>query len=76
MINEFSINSKILGTKITFYRPSSYYIYTDYGKPNTMKQIVKKGSCLGYSGSNQKEFEKVCRLWYRSHIKQVKEIGY
>lgn len=69
---KMTIVSKKLGREITFSRPGDYYIYADLnGQPGTLgKQICAGGSTmgntLGYQGDCQKDFEKVCRNWYRS----------
>jgi hypothetical protein len=69
-----TINSRKLNRKITFSIPGSSYICVDLnGKAGSLgNQICRgggiTGSTLSYAGSDQKEFEKICRGWFRSYI--------
>lgn len=72
----FTINSRKMGNQITFSRPGSLYIFADLnGKPGTLGvQICSRGGTMGgtiyYSGDDQKEFEAICRSWFRSYLRQ------
>lgn len=71
---QMTINSRKLNRKITFSIPGSSYIYADLnGKEGTLgNQICRGGSTFGntlsYHGSDQNEFEKICRRWFKSYI--------
>lgn len=73
-----TINSKILGKKITFSRPASSYIFVDLnGKSGILgNQICEYGCLMGdtiaYRGYDQKEFNRICRNWYKSFIRKEK----
>lgn len=76
---ELSIRSKILGRTLTFTRPGSSYIYVDLnGHSGTLGvQICEGGSTTGwtlsYEGNDQKEFERICRRWYRANVNYHKK---
>lgn len=77
---KLSIKSKKLGRTITFSRPGESYIYVDFnGEPGTLgEQICDGGSFRGptisYLGDDQREFEAICRRWYRSFIRAMNKI--
>ena len=72
---ELTVKSRKLNADITFSRPDGYYIFASLnGQPGTLgKQICKggrtMGSTIGYSGEDQKEFEMICRRWYKAYIR-------
>lgn len=72
---KLEINSRKLGRTLTFSRSGSHYVYVDINnQPGTLgEQICHGGSFRGstveYSGDDQEEFNKICRNWYRSYIK-------
>lgn len=76
---KYTINSKILGKKLTFSRPGSNYIFVDYnGKSGTLGCQPCYGGrfsgyTLAYSGDDIDEFKNICRNWYRSHIRLGKK---
>ena len=69
-----TINSRKLNQALTFSRPGPNYIYVDInGQPGTLgRQICSGGSLMGgtitYAGSDEAEFARICRNWYRSYI--------
>ena len=73
-IGVFAIKSRKLGYEIIFSRPGNFYIYANLnGKPGTLgRQICYggriTGNTIGYDGHDQKQFEKICRRWYRAAI--------
>lgn len=74
-IMELTIKSRKLYAEITFSRPGGHYIFADLnGKPGTLGNQIctggrTMGNTLGYSGSDQEEFAKICRKWYRAYIR-------
>lgn len=74
-MQDFTINSRKLNKAITFSRPGKSYIFADLnGQSGTLgNQICRGGSTMGstlsYDGDDQEQFEKICRNWYRSHIR-------
>jgi len=72
---KFQINSRKLDKIITFSRPGSSYVFIDLnGNPGTLGNQICDGGCLSgstvtFSGEDQRGFEKVCRLWWRTYIK-------
>lgn len=74
---KLTIQSQKIEKAITFTRPGESYIFADLnGQPGTQGvQLCKGGSTMGstmsYEGDSQEEFEKVCRSWYRSYIKDA-----
>lgn len=73
---QFTIKSRVLGKDVTFYRPGSFYIYTDVenGKAGTLgNQICEGGHLMGDTiGVLGPDFEHVCRKWYRQYIAQLR----
>lgn len=73
---EMKIKSRKLGRVITFSRPGNFYIFADLnGKAGTLgNQICHGGgvigSTIGYGGEDEKEFQKICRRWYRAYLKK------
>ena len=55
-----------------FYRPGKEYILLDVGG-NKRSQICHGGNYSGetirYSGNDINEFKKICRRWYRNHMR-------
>ena len=76
IMQNFTINSRKLNKTITFSRPGKSYIFADLnGQPGTLgNQICQGGSTMGstlsYDGDDQEQFEKICRNWYRSYLRQ------
>lgn len=74
---KLNLNSKALGKIITFSRPGSSYVYADFnGQPGTLgNQICHGGGMMGstitYDGSEQAEFEKICRNWFRAYLRNT-----
>lgn len=74
---ELQIKSRKLDQVLTFSIPGSGYIYVDAnGKEGTLgNQICQGGSLSGstisYSGGDQKEFERICKNWYRSYMSKA-----
>lgn len=74
----FKIKSKVFGREITFSRPGSWYIYVDLNDQSGSLgfQICHGGYLMGdtveYIGDDYDEFEKVCRRWYRSAVRNLK----
>jgi len=72
---KFTINSKKLDKPVEFSRPGGSYIYVDLnGQPGTLgNQICNGGSTMGstmvYSGDDESIFEKICRNWWKSYLK-------
>lgn len=72
----FEIYSRKIGKKLTFTVPGGSYIFVDLnGKPGTLgMQICRGGDIVGdtlaYSGSDDADFEKICRNWYRAYLKK------
>lgn len=73
---KLTINSKVFGKSITFSRPGKHYIYWDInGKPGTLGRQPTDlgGSTLGYGGDDEDEFKAICRRWYNSEIRSMRE---
>lgn len=74
---ELQITSRKLGRTITFSRPGSSYIYADLnGQSGTLGNQIcaggrTMGSTLSHDGDNRAEFERICRRWYRAHIRHA-----
>jgi len=69
---ELIINSRKLNRTITFSRPGRSYIYADLnGQPGTLGEQIcdSNGYTHSYEGEDQEGFEKVCRRWYRAHVR-------
>ncbi len=69
---ELTINSRKLNREITFSRPGSYYIYANLnGQPGTLGEQIRDGNGYthSYEGEDKEGFEKVCRRWYRAHVR-------
>lgn len=72
---KLTINSRKLGRPVTFSRPGKYYVFADLnGQPGTLgKQICKggwlSGSTISYSGDDPEQFERFCRRWFRSYLR-------
>lgn len=73
------INSKILGKALTFSRPGKGYIFVDLnGKEGSLgNQICRGGALVGstieYRGDDEMEFGRVCKNWYRAHLKELEK---
>lgn len=73
----FSIKSRAFKRELTFTCPGNYYIFIDFnGKPGTLgNQICDGGHFMGntisYSGNDDYEFEKICRRWFKSFLKNT-----
>lgn len=68
------IKSRTAGTFSFWMNAAGGYIFLESdGKPGTLgQQICKGGYFSGSTLSGTPEtFEKVCRSWYRSHMKQA-----
>ena len=73
---ETTINSRKLGSPVTFYAPSSGgYVFVDLnGQPGTLGQQicsgggVDYGSTLSYRGDPE-NFGAFCRRWFASHLR-------
>ena len=76
---EFKIKSRKLGRTVTFSRPSKSYIFVDLNKKEGILglQICKNGklhgSTITYEGNSQKDFERVCRKWWRNYLRNIRE---
>lgn len=73
---QLTIDSRILGKKLTFSRPR-HYIYLDANGHSGMlgKQICSGGGFLGDAlscGDDQAAFERICRNWYRAYTRDYK----
>lgn len=72
---ELTIKSRKLNSEITFSRPGRHYIYANLnGQPGTLGNQIcdggrTMGNTIGYSGDDQEQFDKICRRWYKSHIR-------
>jgi len=73
---QFTIKSRVLGKDVTFYRPGSFYIYTDVenGKAGTLGNQICEGGYLmgdtiGVWGDGWKD---ACRKWFRQYIVQLR----
>ena len=67
-----SINSKVLGKNLSFWmRDAGGYVYLeDKGPGTTGSQICQGGGFMGNTlSATSDSFEKICRSWYRSHIR-------
>lgn len=73
---QFTINSRKLNRPVTFSIPGAEYIFVDLnGKEGTLGQQICRGgrlmgSTMSYGGNDQKQFEKLCRNWFRSYLKE------
>ncbi len=71
---EMTIKSRKLNTEITFSTAGTQYIFADLnGKAGTLgKQICRAGKLTGSTvtcnGDDQREFENICRGWYRAYV--------
>ena len=74
----YSFFSKKLNQRIKFCRPGKEYIFVvfDNGIVDThptRKQICYGGGLQGntitYSGDDEHEFERICKLWWRKYLK-------
>jgi len=71
---ELTINSRKLNRSITLSRPDRYYIYADLnGQPGTLGEQIRNntGYIHSYEGEDRDGFEKVCRRWYRAHVREM-----
>ena len=73
---KFSINSKKFG-EITFWAQLGGYIFVDLnGKPGCLgEQICKNGELMGSTLSHwgdEANFEKICRNWWRSYLRNIR----
>ena len=86
MANEFSIKSRKLGKTLTFNcnaddedpKHKYGYIFVDLnGQPGCLgRQICEGGSLTGNTlMSDEKNFENVCRNWYRAYIRRMDAVG-
>ena len=68
-----------LDLEVTFSRPGSSYIYADTnGQSGALgRQICVGGYLMGdtlsYDGEDQKQFETICRNWFKKYIKNQTE---
>lgn len=70
---EFTINSRKLNREITFSRPGSSYIYANLnGQPGTLGVQIRDSNRYthSYEGEDHEGFEKICRRWYRAHVRE------
>lgn len=73
---ELKIKSRKLERTLTFSRPGNFYIFVDIngGAGSLGRQICRggynTGSTIGYDGDDEAEFARICRLWYRSFIRE------
>ncbi len=68
------IKSRTAGTFSFWMNDVGGYIFLEAdGKPGTLGQQICKGGYFSGStlSATPETFEKVCRNWYRSHIKQA-----
>jgi len=70
------IKSKLLKQKLTFSQPGETYIFVDMnGQPGSLgRQLFKDGGAVTYSGDSDRVFAKMCRRWYREHMKDGKPV--
>jgi len=72
---KYTINSRVLGKKVTFSVPGALYIYADLnGQPGTLgNQICRGGYLTGDTlmadGDDYDGFVRICRKWYRAYIR-------
>lgn len=72
---ELTIKSRKLKRTLTFSRPGRAYIFVDInGMSGTLGQQIcaggaLSGSTLQHYGDDYKEFERICRSWYRSYMR-------
>ena len=72
---ELTIKSRKLNSAITFSRPGSHCIYANLnGQSGTLGNQIcdgggTMGNTIGFSGDDQEQFEKICRRWYKSYIR-------
>ena len=75
----YSFYSRKLKKEIVFSIPGKSYIFVDLnGEPGTLgNQICDggylTGSTIGYSGENEKVFEKICKNWWRSYLREYND---
>jgi len=77
---ETTINSRNHGV-VTFFCPrNGGYIWVDLnGKPGTLgNQICDSGHLSGstesYNGNDDKQFDRVCRKWWRAFLRNQRSI--
>jgi len=76
----FSINSRVLNETFDFWAPDNGgYVRLEKGHNiGTLgHQICHEGRLSGSTVScagSQDEFERICRNWYRSHMRRVRDI--
>lgn len=78
------MNSRVLGARLTFFRSSGAtpqdktYISVRYQAPtySSIDQICDRGRLRGGSClmADDSSFQRVCRTWYRSYIKNARDI--
>ena len=74
---EITIDSRSLKRTITFSRPGSHYIRVDLNDGVGMlgQQICGGGHLVGstimYSGDDRAHFERLCRNWWRSYLRNT-----
>lgn len=74
----FTINSRDHGA-ISFWMSgdAGYVFLESEGKPGSLGSQICRGG--GFSGStitaNAENFERICRNWWRLHLKQINEIN-
>jgi hypothetical protein len=73
-----TINSRILGKKLTFSRPGSAYVFVDLNdRPGTLGVQIcmggnTAGSTIAYYGDAQNQFTALCRTWYRAYMRSMR----
>ena len=78
---EFSIESRKFGKTVTFSIPGTSYIYCDMGIPGNHGTLGDQichggdlvGSTMSYHGDDEDEFEKICRNWWKSYLRNRNE---
>lgn len=73
------IKSRKLGKTVTFSRPGTYYIFVDLNnQPGCLGQQICDngellGSTIGYDGEDQDEFARICRGWWKNHLRKYRD---
>ena len=76
---QLTIYSRSRGRTFTFSRPGPDHIYLDTtgNHPGTLGQQpcevgAFRGRTLTYAGSDEAEFARICRRWYRAYTRSLR----